>query len=108
MSSSGKTSGGAGSYDKVVRGKLTFKGEKPKSAHSLKSSNSGTKRSRDGDGRIPVESKNSDEDQDEPTIEILPGIGRITSSGTVIHGHFTEFMKQLSVGDAIIIVHPTT
>jgi hypothetical protein len=27
---------------------------------------------------------------------------------TPILGHFTEFMNQLSVGDAIIITHPNT
>ena len=36
------------------------------------------------------------------------GTGRITSSGTTVHGSFTEFMSQLSPGDAIIITHPTT
>lgn len=41
-------------------------------------------------------------------IEIKLGTGRITSSGTAIHGQFTEFMSQLSVGDAIIITHPAT
>ncbi len=40
-------------------------------------------------------------------MEIQQGIGRITSSSTTVQGHFTEFMKQLSVGDAIIITHPT-
>lgn len=32
----------------------------------------------------------------------------MTSSGTTVHGSFTEFMSQLSPGDAIIITHPTT
>lgn len=45
---------------------------------------------------------------EEIPMEVLPGTGRITSSGTVVQGHFTEFMRQLSVGDAIIITHPTT
>jgi hypothetical protein len=36
------------------------------------------------------------------------GTGRITSSGTTVHGTGTEFMTQLSPGDAIIITHPTS
>lgn len=40
-------------------------------------------------------------------VQIQTGIGRITSSGTTIQGHYTDFMKQLHVGDAIIITHPT-
>lgn len=44
----------------------------------------------------------------ENDIQIQTGTGRITSSGTTIHGHYTDFMSQLSVGDAIIITHPTT
>ncbi len=39
-------------------------------------------------------------------VKVLNGIGRITSSGTTVHGHGTEFMSQLSVGDALMIVHP--
>ena len=34
--------------------------------------------------------------------------GRISSSGTTIHGHETKFMNELRPGDAIIITHPTT
>ena len=47
----------------------------------------------------------------EPTEELLKeyvGTGRITSSGTTIHGHYTEFTTQLVPGDAIIITHPIT
>jgi hypothetical protein len=36
------------------------------------------------------------------------GTGRITSSGITVHGTGTEFMTQLSPGDAIIITHPTS
>lgn len=48
-----------------------------------------------------------EDDAEEFEIKILPGTGRISSSGTVIMGHFTEFMNQLKPGDAIIITHPT-
>lgn len=45
--------------------------------------------------------------QNHEEVQLQNGIGRITSSGTTVQGHYTEFMKQLSVGDAIIITHPT-
>ena len=48
-------------------------------------------------------SENSDEE-----IVVMNGSGRITSSGTTVHGHGTDFMSQLSVNDAIIITHPAT
>lgn len=46
-------------------------------------------------------------EQEEELVE-RQGTGRITSSGTTVYGHFTEFAAQLSPGDAIIIMHPTT
>jgi len=54
----------------------------------------------------PNEAKLED-DNEEEEIKIMQGTGRLTSSGTTIQGHYTEFMNQLSPGDAIIIVHPT-
>ena len=53
------------------------------------------------------ENPSIDEDVDDGEINILQGTGRLTSSGTTIQGHYTEFMNQLTPGDAIIIVHPT-
>lgn len=54
------------------------------------------------------ESENkASEDSNEKEIIILQGTGRLTSSGTTVQGHYTEFMNQLSPGDAIIITHPT-
>jgi len=41
-------------------------------------------------------------------MQEFTGTGRITSSGTTIAGHFTEFMAQLSPGDAVVIMHPTS
>lgn len=38
----------------------------------------------------------------------ISGKGRITSSGTAVHGHETKFMDEFHSGDAIIITHPTT
>jgi len=41
-----------------------------------------------------------------PTIE--KGTGKITSSGTVLNGILTKFNEEISVGDAIMIMHPNT
>ena len=49
-----------------------------------------------------------DEDNDQEEIKILAGTGRITSSGTTVQGHATEFMNELSNGDAIMVTHPTS
>lgn len=38
----------------------------------------------------------------------VSGTGRITSSGTAVHGHDAKFMNELHSGDALLITHPTT
>lgn len=45
-----------------------------------------------------------------PEEEMRPvsGTGRITSSGTAVHGHDAKFMDELHSGDAVLITHPTT
>lgn len=49
------------------------------------------------------------EDTQSSEIKILDGTGRITSSGTTVHGHEnSRFMEQFSPGDAILITHPTS
>lgn len=45
---------------------------------------------------------------DAEEMRMTSGAGRITSSGTAVHGHETKFMDELHVGDAVIITHPTT
>ena len=59
------------------------------------------------DEEVLKENPSIDEDVDDGEVNILQGTGRLTSSGTTIKGHYTEFMNQLTPGDAIIIVHPT-
>ena len=85
-------------YSGVVRGKLSFKGDKsvPKITK---------KRPVEQQASTDTEIKRNAEVEE---IKILPGTGRITSSGTTVHGHYTEFMNQLSPGDAIIVTHPVT
>nr|CCA22318.1 conserved unknown protein putative [Albugo laibachii Nc14] len=62
-----------------------------------------------------VESKVEDNNPqtDQPTAEDVltkcKGTGRILSSGTTLMGQIgTKFLQELSVGDAIIIQHPTS
>mmetsp|Transcript_11821 Transcript_11821/g.16270 ORF Transcript_11821/g.16270 Transcript_11821/m.16270 type:complete len:214 (-) Transcript_11821:1411-2052(-) len=91
---------------KVIRKKLTFKGDTKKNV-----SKSITKKRPLNDEKLeaieaPAEAQAEENEDDE--IKILQGTGRLTSSGTTIQGHYTEFMNQLSPGDAIIIVHPTS
>jgi hypothetical protein len=65
------------------------------------------KRKRDPSERESSSKDAAPEDPAELMTERV-GTGRITSSGTTVQGSFTEFMTQLSPGDAIIITHPTT
>ena len=44
----------------------------------------------------------------EENFEPQQGTGRITSSSTIISGHYTKFMDELKPGDAIIVTHPTS
>eukprot|EP01031_Cornospumella_fuschlensis_P029331 gene29331-35407_t len=88
----------SGAY-KAVKGKLKFKGDSKSISTVKKSSTSEIKRtSSSSDAAAPKEFE----------VSVQNGTGRITSSGTTIHGHGTDFMAQLSNGDAIIITHPTT
>lgn len=50
------------------------------------------------------------EEVEPPEEEMRPvsGTGRITSSGTAVHGHEAKFMDELHSGDAVLITHPTT
>lgn len=49
-----------------------------------------------------------EEEEEEEEMRPVSGTGRITSSGTAVHGHEAKFMNELHSGDAILITHPTT
>lgn len=49
-----------------------------------------------------------EQEQEEEEMRPVSGTGRITSSGTAVHGHEAKFMDELHSGDAILITHPTT
>lgn len=91
MSSSKRDS----SYDKTVKSKLSFKGIK-----KIK------KKRKTEEGRPSSSDSSTTEDNQSDEIVILPGSGRMTSSGNTIQGHDTKFDEELSPGDAIIVFHP--
>lgn len=47
-------------------------------------------------------------EQPEEEMRPVSGTGRITSSGTAVHGHDAKFMDELHSGDAVLITHPST
>jgi len=91
-------------YEKTVKKKLLFKGDSGKMKKRKVQTDGGEGYSNVADAKDASEYINENSEQEE--VKILSGTGRITSSGTTIHGHDTKFMTQLSAGDAIIISHP--
>jgi len=92
-------------YIKTNASKLVFKGDKKKKKRERESDiNDNNKQQKN-----KVEDSNNKEDKEENEIvEIQNGTGRISSSNTTITGHYTKFMDELAVNDAIIITHPIT
>lgn len=90
---------------KVVTSKLSFKGQPAGKLATLKARPQGEKRKV---SRITSSDDEKTEANNEDEIKVIQGTGRITSSSTTVHGQYTVFMDELSVGDAIIITHPTT
>jgi hypothetical protein len=85
---------------KAIGGRLKFKGDtKPKRKREDEATKDYAERKQSGD---------EVQEEDLEVVKIETGMGRITSSGTTIYGHFTAFTDQLSVGDAIIVQHPQT
>uniref|UniRef100_A0A7S1XT62 Uncharacterized protein n=1 Tax=Phaeomonas parva TaxID=124430 RepID=A0A7S1XT62_9STRA len=58
-------------------------------------------------GQLKVEVR-PEEEEEEPVLRPVRGVGYIASSGTVLSGYGTAFTKELRHGDQIIITHPTT
>ena len=85
------------SYNKVVKSKLSFKG----SSGKLPGIGKGVKRRLDSSSSSAASSAGKDEfgpigvSEERGEISIENGIGRITSSGTTVHGHETKFMDQV-------------
>ena len=88
--------------------KLVFKGDKSgeKRQKVLSTTLSLSSSSSSSSTKAPAAPAKSHTNEDQ--IELRNGTGKITSSGTTIQGSFTVFQDELSVGDALIITHPTT
>jgi hypothetical protein len=108
---------------KVVKSKLKFKGDHGSSLRTRYDrrfcwvysefncfvSTLGKRKIEDEEVESRKESKPLvEENQSSEEIKICTGIGRISSSGSTVHGHGTDFMSQLNVNDAVIVTHPTT
>lgn len=96
------------SYNKTNASKLVFKGDKDKKKK---------KREREEVDNSNVDTNEIDvvnqkqkivkeENTEDEVVEIKNGTGRITSSSTTISGHYTKFMDELGINDAILITHP--
>ncbi|KAF0686200.1 Aste57867_21986 [Aphanomyces stellatus] len=90
-------------YKKTIGGKLQLKGgldlslkKKKKKKRKAEHDEAG-----DDDGAAPAE--------EEFQLVKVQGTGRILTSGTTVMGKMgTRFSHELSIGDALIIVHPTS
>uniref|UniRef100_A0A7S2S051 Uncharacterized protein n=1 Tax=Rhizochromulina marina TaxID=1034831 RepID=A0A7S2S051_9STRA len=96
-------------YRRTPGGRLTLKGGLELS-RSKKHKKKHKKRSREEEGGAAEQDEREERQGQEPApLVIVAGKGRISTSGTTVHGHEgTQFMKQLKHGDAVIITHPTT
>ena len=95
------------------RGMLVFKGEDPKKKTKKKAKHdtsvgSTTQSSSGGHASSSLESIHSKAPSASAAaqVKMMTGTGLITSSGTVVTGHGTVFMKELAAGDAIVITTP--
>ena len=105
----GKDKEAMSSYANVKSHKLTFKGdaEKKKKKKKRRREHENGGNSVDDNG-LPDTADTSEDGLGEEEITIVTGTGRITSSGCTIYGHATQFSNELSVGDAIIVTHPSS
>jgi hypothetical protein len=102
------------SYQNIRGGPLIIGGKEVKRSSKHKKKKSKRSRDeRDEDRGAAASSSSSARDQeDENTstpIVIETGTGRLSTSGTTVHGHEgSKFMTELKAGDAIIVTHPNT
>ena len=84
-------------------GKLSFKGDKPKKKKTKAKTDHRPAESTTSVS-LPPPPAQPQEAQPEEQPQVRDGKGLITTSGTVVTGHEgTQFTKQLSVGDALVV-----
>ncbi|OQR82582.1 Niemann-Pick C1 protein [Achlya hypogyna] len=89
-------------YTKAVGGKLQLKGSLALATKKPK------KKKRKAEAAPSDEASAPDHHEDFELVKVQ-GTGRILTSGTTVMGKMgTRFASELSVGDAMIIVHPTS
>ena len=97
------------SYNRTNASKLVFKGDKDKK----KKKREREERDNDNNGNNDEEGegkqrKITEREGEDEVVEIKNGTGRITSSSTTITGHYTKFMDELGINDAILVTNPIT
>ena len=96
-------------YSSVRTSKLSFKGSKPKKMAVKRDDHEHRPiMTIQQQGDACIGTADVGDEEEEHVIQVLAGSGRITSSGTTIFGHDTRFTSDLTVGDAIVISHPST
>lgn len=93
------------SYNKTNASKLVFKGDKEKKIKKKRERESENDVSESSDKQ---QKKVDNVEEENEIVEIRNGTGRITSSNTTITGHYTKFMDELAINDAILVTHPIT
>ncbi|KAG9410735.1 hypothetical protein AC1031_018758 [Aphanomyces cochlioides] len=89
-------------YSKTVGGKLQLKGGLDLSLKKKKKKKRKAERDEDGN-------EIKEDHLEEFQLVKLQGSGRIHTSGTTVMGKMgTRFSHELSIGDALIILHPTS
>ena len=97
------------SYNRTNASKLVFKGDKDKKKKKRereeRENDDNDNNDEEGEGK---QRKITEEEGEDEVVEIKNGTGRITSSSTTITGHYTKFMDELGINDAILVTNPIT
>ena len=96
------------SYNRTNASKLVFKGDKKKKKREREQRDDNENNDDEKDEPIKQQKVVDDNNEVDEVVEIKNGTGRITSSSTTISGHYTKFMDELGINDAILITHPIT
>jgi len=98
------------SYNRTNASKLVFKGDKDrkKKKREREQKDNDNNDNDEGEGEGIKQRKVIEEEGEDGVVEIKNGTGRITSSSTTINGHYTKFMDELGINDAILVTNPIT
>ena len=91
-----------GSMGLVVGGKLKLKGDKKRKKEKKRARLEGADAGSDSDADAQAEAEAAAAAA-EYSADPVVGTGKLTTSGVVVMGHDTEFVKELSVGDTLLV-----